>query len=60
MKRKPDKQVASVNLAFNRLSDALKDFETLCLIMESPIRSVTYRVLDNGETKCHVIYRKVK
>ena len=52
------RRVAAVNRAFNRLSEALKDFKTLCLIMEIPIRSVTYRVLDNGDTRCRATYRK--
>lgn len=50
-------QVAAVNASFESLTRELKRFRAVCSKNQSPIRGVSFRVMDNGETKCRVSYR---
>lgn len=60
MKSKPtnDARVKAVNAAFIKMSAELKRFRAVCDKNEFPIRVVTYRVGDDNEARCHVMYRQ--
>lgn len=58
--KRKDNSAVAVNIAFDRLRGELARFEFACRKNNSPIRSVTYRVLDDGNIKTHVVYRKKK
>lgn len=50
------KKTDRINEAFKRMTDMLHSFRRICQTNGSPIKSVTYRVPPNGETRCHVDY----
>lgn len=53
-----DKRVLSINGAIERVSRELKRCKEICACNNAPLRSITFRVLDNGNTKLHVTYRR--
>jgi len=55
-----DSEVEAINKEFEDLCYALKKFRSVTAKNNSPIRGVFYRVLKNGETRCHVQYQRVK
>jgi hypothetical protein len=47
-----------INQAFLKMSAELKRFKLVCQKNNSRIRSVNFKVLNNGETRLHVVYRR--
>jgi hypothetical protein len=50
--------VRGTNRALERLFQEFKRVRGICQKHGNPLRYITYRVFDNGETKCHVAYKK--
>lgn len=57
-KTKTNPQTNAVNAAIERASRALNAAASDCASSGSPIKSITFRVLDKGNTRLHVIYRR--
>ena len=53
-----ESKVEAINKEFDDLLYALKKFRSVTNKNDSPIRGVFYRVLKNGETRCHVQYAR--
>lgn len=51
--------VRRVNKAFEQVSTALQKYRFACEENGNPLRSVTYRVEDNGCSKLHSTFRRV-
>lgn len=60
MKTKPTTRarINAVNAAFIKMSAELKRFRAVCEKAEFPIRVVTYRVHEDNEARCHVMYKR--
>lgn len=56
--KQTEKQVQAVNVSIGNVSRELKRLQKTCDSNGSPIRSITFRVFDDGETKLHVTYRR--
>lgn len=57
-KTKLTKETKAVNAAFLAVSRELKRFRVVCARNGSPLRYITYRVFDDGNTRLHVAYRR--
>lgn len=60
MKPSYPKESKVVNKAFDPMSKAIRRFARICKDVGFPIRYISFRVFDNGETKLHVSYKRMK
>lgn len=51
-------QIQALNAAFLSVSRELKRYRKTCAANGSPLLSVTFRVLADGNTKLHVVYQR--
>lgn len=53
-------EIKAINAAFDPMALAIRRFAGICGSVGEPIRSITFRVFDNGDTKLHVTYKRKK
>ena len=58
MTKQTQEQIRAVNGAIEQASRELKRCKQTCRANGSPIRSITFRVMDDGNTKPHVTYKR--
>lgn len=57
-KKRIDPKITKANKSITKVSVACRHASDECRRNGSPVRSITFRVLDNGETRFHVTYRR--
>ena len=58
MKKQTEEQIRAINGAIEQASRELKRCKQTCRANGSQIRSITFRVMDDGNTKLHVTYKR--
>jgi hypothetical protein len=56
--KQTEEQILAVNGAIEQASRELKRCKQACRSNGSPIRGITFRVMDDGNTKLHVTYQR--
>jgi hypothetical protein len=60
MSKKTDPKVAAINHAIEAVLHQFKGCRAVCATMGSPLRSITFRVRDDGTTNTRITYRRKK
>lgn len=58
MKQQTEEQIRAINGAIEQASRELTRCKQTCRANGSPLRSITYRVMDDGTHKLHVTYKR--
>jgi hypothetical protein len=60
MKKQTEEQIRAINGAIEQASRELKRCKQTCRANGSPLRSITYRMNDDGTDKLRVGYKRTK
>lgn len=58
MTKQTEERIIAINGAIEQASRELKRCKQTCRANGSPLRSITFRVMDDGNTKLHVTYKR--